>query len=211
MNIKIQNIQPNFFTPVSKSEIWGKNLILEQNSTCLIKANSGAGKSSFFNFIYGLNNNYNGAVSFDDKNIKSFSNEAWTNIRRKQISIVFQGLNLFPELSVIENIQLKNQLTDYKTEKEIEGYLSILEITPLKNQKASTLSFGQQQRVAIVRSLCQPFNILLLDEPFSHIDTTLIQKAKDLITLETKKRKATLLIASLGEHYNIEYSKTLLL
>lgn len=210
MQITIQNITPNFFTPAS-SEVWSKYFELLPNSKYLIKAVSGSGKSSFFNFLYGLNNRYSGSIIFDKTTIASFSENDWTSLRLEKISIVFQGLRLFPELTVLENIQLKNTLTNHKSETEILAMLAQLEVDQLAHKKAETLSYGQQQRVAIVRALCQPFKILLLDEPFSHIDEAQITNAVNLVSQEVEQNKATLIIASLGDTYNINYTKTLLL
>lgn len=210
MQITIQNIIPNFFTPAS-SEVWSKNFELLPNSKYLIKAVSGSGKSSFFNFLYGLNNRYSGSILFDKTTIASFTEDQWTSIRRDKISIVFQGLRLFPELTALENIQLKNSLTNHKSESEILEMLAQLDVDQLAHKKAETLSYGQQQRIAIVRALCQPFEILLLDEPFSHIDQAQITNAVTLVTQEAEKNNATLIIASLGDTYNIDYTKTLLL
>ncbi|AUC77527.1 hypothetical protein CW732_18310 [Olleya sp. Bg11-27] len=210
VQITIQNIIPNFFTPAS-SEVWSKNFELLPNSKYLIKAVSGSGKSSFFNFLYGLNNRYSGSILFDKTTIASFTEDDWTSIRRDKISIVFQGLRLFPELTALENIQLKNSLTNHKSESEILEMLAQLDVDQLAHKKAETLSYGQQQRIAIVRALCQPFQILLLDEPFSHIDQAQITNAVTLVTQEVEKNNATLIIASLGDTYNIDYTKTLLL
>ncbi|WP_157823427.1 ATP-binding cassette domain-containing protein [Olleya sp. 1-3] len=210
MQITIQNITPNFFTPAS-SEVWSKNFELLPNSKYLIKAVSGSGKSSFFNFLYGLNNRYSGSIIFEKTTIGSFSENDWTSLRREKISIVFQGLRLFPELTALENIQLKNTLTNHKSETEILAMLAQLDVDQLAHKKAETLSYGQQQRVAIVRALCQPFKILLLDEPFSHIDQAQITNAVNLVSQEVEQNKATLIIASLGDTYNINYTKILLL
>ena len=210
MQITIQNIIPNFFTPAS-SEVWSKNFELLPNSKYLIKAVSGSGKSSFFNFLYGLNNRFTGSINIDGNTIASLSENDWTSLRRNKISIVFQGLRLFPELTALENIQLKNTLTNHKTETEILEMLAQLDVDQLAHKKAETLSYGQKQRVAIVRALCQPFELLLLDEPFSHIDEAQIKNAVTLVSQQVEQNNATLIIASLGDTYNINYTKTLLL
>ncbi|MGH1387728.1 ATP-binding cassette domain-containing protein [Kordia sp.] len=210
MTIQIQEIIPTYFTPTS-SEVWSKVFYMESGEKYLVKAASGSGKSSFFNFLYGLNNKFTGSIQFDSKDIASYTEPEWTQLRREKISIVFQGLRLFPELTAMENIQLKNQLTNHKTEAEILAYMKRLDVDDLAHKVAETLSYGQQQRVAIVRALCQPFELLLLDEPFSHIDDVRIGNATALILEEVAERNATLVIASLGNSYDINYSKTLLL
>lgn len=210
MNIHITSIIPTYFTPAS-SEVWGNIFYLESGEKYLVKAASGSGKSSFFNFLYGLHNKYNGTILFDSEDISTFKEDNWIAIRRKKISIVFQGLRLFPELTALENIQLKNQLTNFKTESEIIAYMNRLNVAELAHKKAETLSYGQQQRIAIIRALCQPFELLLLDEPFSHIDDVQISNATQLITEEVTQRNATLIVASLGNSYAIDYTKTFLL
>ena len=206
MNIQLKSVTPTYFTPTS-SEVWSKVVDFVPNETYLIRAVSGSGKSSLFNFLYGLNNLFSGTISFDGTDISQLPEAQWTTIRRTQISIVFQGLRLFPELTALENIQLKNQLTAHKTEAEIMAYLERLDVAQLANKKVETLSYGQQQRVAIVRALCQPFSVLLLDEPFSHIDASQIENAKTLILEEVNKQQASLLLASLGDSYAIDYTK----
>ncbi len=210
MQITIQSIIPEYFTPNS-SEVWSKNFEFQPNSKYLVKAVSGSGKSSLFNFIYGLNNRFSGTILFNNTAIASLAESDWTTIRKEKISIVFQGLRLFPELTALENIQLKNVLTHHKSETDILKMMSQLDVDQLANKKAETLSYGQQQRVAIVRALCQPFKVLLLDEPFSHIDQAQITNAIKLVNQEVENNKATLIIASLGDTYNINYTKTLLL
>ncbi|MEL0644739.1 ATP-binding cassette domain-containing protein [Olleya sp. Ti.3.14] len=210
MQVTIQSIIPDYFTPAS-SEVWSKNFEFQPNSKYLVKAVSGSGKSSLFNFIYGLNNRFSGSILFNDTSITSFSEAEWTTIRTQKIAIVFQGLKLFSELTALENIQLKNILTNHKTEAEILDMMSQLEVDQLAHKKAETLSYGQQQRIAIIRALCQPFKLLLLDEPFSHIDEAQITNAIALINNEVTANQATLIIASLGDTYNIDYTKTILL
>ena len=75
-----------------------------------------------------------------------------------------------------------------------------------RNEKAARLSFGQQQRVAIIRALCQPFDFLLMDEPFSHLDNDNIEIMTDLIMQQVKAVQAGLLLCSLGVEYPFVYN-----
>ena len=84
--------------------------------------------------------------------------------------MLFQELRLFPELTAWENVQLKNSLTGYCKRKQIEDWFSRLGISDKWDQQIGKMSFGQQQRVAFVRALCQPFDFIFLDEPVSHLD-----------------------------------------
>jgi putative ABC transport system ATP-binding protein len=79
------------------------------------------------------------------------------------------------------------------------------------NQKTKTLSYGQKQRLAIIRALCQPFEFLLLDEPFSHLDNTNINIAWQLIQTEAKKQNAGIILTSLGNNYQLDFDQTKML
>ena len=84
--------------------------------------------------------------------------------------MLFQELRLFTELTAWENIQLKNSLTGYKSKKEIKVWFEMFGIADKWDTPVGKMSFGQQQRVALVRALCQPFDFIFLDEPISHLD-----------------------------------------
>jgi ABC-type lipoprotein export system ATPase subunit len=118
---------------------------------------------------------------------------------------VFQDLQLFKNLTVAENLRLKNQLTDFKTEHEMKTLLQELEIDHKWNDPCGLLSMGQQQRVAIVRSLCQPFEWLVLDEPFSHLDEQNSKKCLTMIDRESSKQQAGFVITSLDDDDRFPY------
>ena len=165
-----------------------------------IHAESGSGKSSLLSFIFGSRSDYNGTIYFDKEDIRSFSIKKWCEIRKLAISLLPQELRLFNELTAIENILLKNNLTNYKTHKEIEEYFEILGIPDKMNQPASKLSIGQQQRVAIIRALCQPFDFIFLDEPVSHLDEDNNKTVASLIEREAQKTGAGIISTSVGNH-----------
>ena len=131
--------------------------------------------------------------------ISGFTWKEWAHIRKTKLSYIFQGLELFDNLTGLENILLKNAITGYKTKEEITEMASRLGIEEFLHRKAGILSFGQQQRVAIVRALCQPFHYLLADECFSHIDLENSLKAYTLILEECKAQEAGLILTSLHE------------
>jgi len=96
-------------------------------------------------------------------------------------------------------------LTKYKEEKDIKSYFEILGIEDKLEQKAGRLSFGQQQRVAFIRSLCQPFDFILLDEPISHLDDENGAIIGRLLIEEAEKQGAGIIVTSIGKHINIKY------
>ncbi len=187
------------------SEIWQKDLTFHKGKCYLIEAASGTGKSSLCSYIYGYRHDYNGDILFNNKDIKLHSINDWITIRKRSLSILFQELRIFPELTAYENIQLKNKLTKYKEEKDIKSYFEILGIEDKLEQKAGRLSFGQQQRVAFIRSLCQPFDFILLDEPISHLDDENGAIIGRLLIEEAEKQGAGIIVTSIGKHINIKY------
>lgn len=123
----------------------------------------------------------------------------WSLIRKSNLSFIFQGLELFDELTALENIRLKNELTAYQSNDRILEMARVLGIEHFLPRKAGILSFGQQQRVAIIRALCQPFDFLLADECFSHMDRANSLTAYQLIRQECEARSAGLILTSLNE------------
>ncbi len=112
-------------------------------------------------------------------------------------------MRLFPELSVMENIRLKNDLTGFRSDREIFDLLDELEIAGKADSKAAFLSIGQQQRVAIVRALCQPFDFLILDEPVSHLDARNNAAAATMVQREADRQGAAIVATSVGNHLKL--------
>ena len=96
------------------SDVWHRDITFHKGKRYLIEAASGTGKSSLCSYVYGYRNDYQGIINFDERNIRSLSVNDWTDIRKHSLSILFQELRIFPELTAIENIQLKNRLTNFK-------------------------------------------------------------------------------------------------
>lgn len=211
MNVHLKNIMPFPLSSIEhgKDSIWGNEIFLEQGKKIMLNASSGKGKSTFTNTIFGLRNDYSGELLFNNENTKKFNAEDWTLIRKKKISVVFQDLQLFDNLTVKENLLLKNSLEDIFTEKELKEMLALLEIDHKWDDKCGILSMGQQQRLAIVRSMCQHFELLILDEPFSHLDVVNSEKCLNLINKRCDDLEAGFVLTSLGDEYNFTYDQIL--
>jgi ABC-type lipoprotein export system ATPase subunit len=194
------------------SDVWEKtDLWLNSASVSLIISESGKGKSSLISSIYGIRKDYHGTILIEDKNIAGFSAADWSKIRQKELSIVFQSLKLFPEISAWDNIQSKNHLQNYKSDSEIEQLFIRLGMADYAEQIAGSLSFGQQQRIAIIRALCQPFSVILLDEPFSHLDHENAKLAWELIREESNQQNAQIIITGLSNTNFIKPNQSLYL
>ncbi len=181
------------------SGIWEADAVLfEKGKSYLIEAPSGKGKTSLLSIIYGIRKDYRGAVFLNDRNILELTGKAWSEIRKAKLSFIFQGLELFDELTAYDNIHLKNSITREKSSTEIRTMAERIGIAEFLSKPAGILSFGQQQRVAIIRALCQPFEFLLADECFSHMDAGNSHIALDLIREECNKRGAGIILTSLN-------------
>jgi putative ABC transport system ATP-binding protein len=116
-------------------------------------------------------------------------------------------MRLFDDLTVFENINIKRQLQPRHNEEKIKEMAERLGIGNKLSSTCSTCSYGEQQRVAIIRSLMQPFDFLLLDEPFSHLDNENAQKAMTLMLEEAKLQQAAIIFADLERIDYFPYSR----
>ncbi|GHV17146.1 ABC transporter ATP-binding protein [Bacteroidia bacterium] len=209
--ISLRNTLPEAFAdkPDIGSEVWNNSIDFEKGKSYLIKAESGLGKSSLCSYIYGYRVDFSGQILFDETEVRNIEKKQWDTIRSKQLSLLFQELRLFPELTAIENIQLKNNLSHHKTDAEIDAMFEQLGIAYRKNQLVGKMSWGQQQRVAVIRSLCQPFDFLFLDEPISHLDDNNAAIIASLVKDEVATQGAGLIVTSIGKDLPMDYSQIL--
>lgn len=194
MYIELNQLKPRY---MSESEVAGSDIYLqpcvrfERGRKYMVCARSGHGKTSLLNFIYGASLQYDGTIAYGEPVASPF------DLRLRKLSYLFQDLALFPELTALENVQLKNNLTHHKSEADLEAMLCSLLPTGKLHQPLRTLSLGQRQRVAAVRALCQPFEFLLMDEPFSHLDRASSQTVASLVLREVEAQQAALIVTAL--------------
>lgn len=208
MQLQLQNIIP---IPLKdkllqrNSDVWNKTLQFNTGDFVKIKAPSGTGKTTLVHIIYKLRKDFEGVVVWNSKNLLLINQDELAVLRQQNISIIFQDLRLFPNLTARENIELNRVLQQPIYESNVIDVMAEeLGIGSILHQKASMCSYGEQQRIAIIRALMQPFNWLIMDEPFSHLDKSNIDKAATLIEAECKKRNAGFILTDLedDEHFN---------
>ena len=211
--ITLQNVLPEVFASkdIVDSDVWHQNVEFEKGHFYLIEAASGTGKSSLCSYIYGYRNDYQGIICFDRNNIRQLGINDWVNIRKSSLSMLFQELRLFPELTALENVLLKNSLTGFRKKKDIRDLFFELGIADKMNIVVGKLSFGQQQRVALIRALCQPFDFLFLDEPVSHLDEVNAKNMARVLTEEAMKLGAGIIVTSIGKRLELDYTKKMML
>lgn len=207
--IDLRNVLPDVFSQRTdlSSDIWMQDVSFEKGMTYLVEANSGTGKSSLCSYIFGYRNDYSGNILFDNTDISTVTVNRWVEIRKRSLSMLWQELRLFPELTAMENVDIKNKLTGFQKRKKIREWFEMLGISDKENVKIGRMSFGQQQRVALIRALCQPFDFILVDEPVSHLDETNSEIMGRILTEEARRQGAGVLVTSIGRRIEINYDK----
>lgn len=208
--IELKNTLPEVFALRNdiRSDIWHQEVTFERGHVYLVEAESGTGKSSLCSYIIGYRSDYQGIICFDGKNIRQNKVQDWVELRKRSLSLLFQELRLFPELTAYENVAVKNNLTGFKKKKQIEAWFGALGIGDKMHEKIGHMSFGQQQRVAMIRALSQPFDFLLADEPVSHLDDENGRIMGEIMMEEARAQGAGVIVTSIGKHIALDYEKT---
>ena len=206
--IALHNTLPRVFAGQDgiRSDIWHQDITLERGKRYLISAESGTGKSSMCSYIYGYRQDYSGVIAFDGQDIRSLTIAQWCDIRQRHIAYLPQDMRLFSELTAMENVELKNSLTGFKSRDDIRRLFEVMGIADKMDSLAGKLSIGQQQRVAIIRTRCQPCDFIMLDEPVSHLDDENNRIVADLITQEATRQGAGIIATSVGYHLKMDDS-----
>ena len=200
MDLKFEQLCPNVFQDqILESELWNSSVQIRPAEQVMLHAPSGRGKTSFIYYLTGLRNDYSGAIFIDDKDIRTLTMSQWIDLRRTKLSVVYQDLQLFDQLTVKDNISMLPQFAQgYELESAHELLIN-LGIGEKWESKTGVLSFGQKQRLALVRSLMKPFDLLICDEPFSHLDEVNTSKCIDLIQRRVKEENAGVIISCLDD------------
>ena len=152
---------------------------------------SGAGKTTLLHLIAGIQSPQSGAITLGEEVF--YDNKQKLLIEERRVGLVFQDYALFPHLNVLKNISFGNKST---TEEKINKALHQLDINELKNKYPEEISGGQQQRVAIARTVLHQPNILMCDEPFSALDSKVLENTKDFIKSYVIKNQIPCLVVS---------------
>lgn len=203
--IELKDTLPRVFAQeqIPPSQVWRRDVTFRRPGRYVIEAPSGTGKSSLCAFIYGNRRDYLGTILFDGRDIATIRPREWQELRRTQLAYLPQELDLFPELTAMQNIELKNSLTGFQSAERIEAWMKALGVEARSSFPVGKMSIGQQQRVAIIRCLCQPFSFLLIDEPVSHLDAANNAAAARIIAEEADRQGAAVISTSVGNRIGI--------
>lgn len=207
--ITLERLLPHVFrgsegeAPVKYSRVWLTEFEFLRGNYYLIEAESGAGKSSLCSYMYGLRHDFEGKIDFNGIDTSRFKIEDWCQLRQRHLAYLPQEMHLFPELTAFENVELKNRLTGWKNTAQIRDMFERLGVADRADRPAGKLSVGQQQRVAVIRSLCQPFDFLLIDEPVSHLDDKSNAAVAQLVNEEAMAQGAAVIATSVGNHIQL--------
>lgn len=205
--ISLSGLLPCVFAQeeIPVSGVWRTDVSFRRGGRYLVEAASGAGKSSLAAYLTGARRDFEGTIRFDSHDSRTLSITDWQRIRRENIAYLPQELALFPEMSAFDNILLKAELTGDPDIPRIEAWMRRLGVDSRRDYPAGRLSIGQQQRVALIRSLCQPFDFLLLDEPVSHLDEANNRIAAAIVEEEASRQGAAVISFSVGNPLLLDY------
>lgn len=195
MYLSVQNLKKSYGNGSSQVQVLkGINTEIEKGQMCVILGPSGSGKSTFLNLIGGLDTIDSGNVIIDGLNIAGMDSNRLSKYRRDYLGFIFQFYNLVPNLTIYENIQVCENLTQKAL--DINELLDILGLTEHKNKFPSQLSGGQQQRCAIARALVKNPKLLLCDEPTGALDSKTSKEILVLLEKVNKMYNTTMLIVT---------------
>ena len=187
--LKVQDLCKTYGKGEAKVEALKKvSFSLDKGEFAAVVGESGSGKSTLLNCIGALDTPTTGHIWIDEQDLFSMKEEQRTIFRRRNIGFIFQSFQLVSELNVEQNIMFP-LLLDYQKpdKKSVDEILDMLGLTDRRGHLPSQLSGGQQQRVAFIRCLCQPFDFILLDEPFAGVDPIAVEDIQSIVaTLKNK-------------------------
>ncbi|MDR1435414.1 MAG: ABC transporter ATP-binding protein [Puniceicoccales bacterium] len=173
--ISLENISKHFSSPNGQSipVLQDISLAIEPNQMVSIRGESGCGKSTLLQIIGGLDRSSSGSIFWKEKCISGLSVDRLASLRQNFIGFIFQGSNLIPELTVLENILFPVHMAGKKQtshRKKAQFLLQKLSISSLENRIPAALSGGERQRVAIARALILNPEVVIADEPTGNLD-----------------------------------------
>lgn len=196
--LELKNINKIYGEKIKTQVLFDINLDFEESSFNSIIGYSGSGKSTLMNIIGTLDKATSGDVLVDGKNISNMNKDQLAVLRNETIGFIFQFHYLLPEFTVLENVLMPFRIKHNKVTKEAmnraNDLIEIVGLSKVKNNKATDISGGQQQRAAIARSLINSPRIILGDEPTGNLDSETTEIVYNLLKEINKEFKSTFIV-----------------
>jgi len=196
--IEIKNISKVYGKDIKTQVLFDVDLTIETGSFCSIIGQSGSGKSTLLNIIGTLDQPSSGQVIINQTLTTDLKSKDLAKVRNETIGFIFQFHYLLPEFTALENVlmpyYIKHKKMDKDMEKRAHDLLDLVGLSKVKNNPASKMSGGQQQRTAIARALMNQPKLILADEPTGNLDSDTTEQIYDLLREINQKTGATFLI-----------------
>lgn len=196
--LELRNINKIYGEKIKTQVLFDINLSFEESTFNSIIGASGSGKSTLMNIIGTLDRATSGEVFVDGRNISNMNKNQLATLRNETIGFIFQFHYLLPEFTVLENILIPYRIKHNKVTKEAlnraNDLIEIVGLTKVKNNKATDISGGQQQRAAIARSLINSPKIILGDEPTGNLDSETTETVYNLLKEINREFKSTFIV-----------------
>lgn len=198
--VKTVNLTKTYDSGVEVRALSEVNFELEKGALIAIIGDSGSGKSTLLHLLAGVDKPTSGEIYIQDMDITKLDKEELTIFRRRNIGVIYQFFNLIPNISVRKNILLPLLLDNKREDKKyFDEIIRTLGIEEKLDRFPKQLSGGEQQRVAIARSLITRPAIILSDEPTGNLDRKNSEEISSLFRLVNKRFKSTIIIITHDE------------
>jgi putative ABC transport system ATP-binding protein len=174
--------------------------VLEDETIYTISGPSGSGKTTLLYAMAGLLDDITGVIQVDDVNLAALKRSGKDRYRKQKVGMIFQNLNLFSFLNVEDNILIplyvKKMPVDKEVKKQISRYLDLLHLGQIQKKSVASLSGGEQQRVAIIRTIIANPRLILCDEPTASLDSENVIAFMDALQMIQREQKSTIVIVT---------------
>ncbi len=202
--VELRNIKKIYGDKVKTQVLFDLNLSIEKGSFNSIIGQSGSGKSTLLNILGTLDRPTDGEIIINGVNTKSMNANQLAKLRNETLGFIFQFHYLLPEFTALENVlmpyRIMGKKIDDKVMERANELIELVGLSKVKNNLATQMSGGQQQRTAIARSLMNNPSIILADEPTGNLDSDTTEQIYDLMRKINKKYNTTFIIITHDQH-----------
>lgn len=196
--LEVKNINKIYGTEIKNQVLYDVSFNIEAGSFNSIIGQSGSGKSTLLNIIGTLDKPTTGDVIINGQNVKDMKTDQLADYRNSMIGFVFQFHYLLPEFTALENVLIPYRIShgkvDKQTQQRAEELMDLVGLSNVKNNLATKMSGGQQQRTAIARALINQPKMILADEPTGNLDSDSTEMIYDLLRKINQELKTTFII-----------------